>query len=244
MDCIIPIKRDIKQQILELLKTAAFGRNVKFIAEKLDLSRTTVGKYLSILEQEGEVYDLEVGQYHVFLHKDVYKGKSKINNPLTAVSYALYKSMLRGMAKDLDSKYIKKLGAAISEDFNFTEALNIKNMDELLPQIDFKKMDFNAIATLIMEIIDVFFKVFDEYSWDSPTIMEDKGIIVIRMINSELIRDAPYHFHLISGLIEAEMNRGIQKVLKSSPMNAKVDVLQILPEKKIIDFKLEFDFAL
>jgi len=54
-------KPDIKQSILDLLKSSKFGLNVKNIKDKLGYSRTTIAKYLDILEKDNLVFDQKIG---------------------------------------------------------------------------------------------------------------------------------------------------------------------------------------
>ena len=66
----IKLKEEIKQSILELLKSSKFGLNVKNLKDTLGYSRTTLAKYLNKLEEENLVFDQKIGQYRVWLHKE------------------------------------------------------------------------------------------------------------------------------------------------------------------------------
>ncbi|MHA1310960.1 MAG: HTH domain-containing protein [Candidatus Helarchaeota archaeon] len=55
---------DIKSRILKSLKSTNFGKSIKKIAVELDLSRTTVSKYLKILDKENRCINRKVGFIH------------------------------------------------------------------------------------------------------------------------------------------------------------------------------------
>lgn len=236
-------KENLKQKIINLLKTAPFGLNVKNIAETLELSRTTVLKYLKILSDEHEVYDLEFGQYHIFMHKDLYEGRADVGNPLNSIIMSLYKSLIKNIPLYIDASKIKELGKSIAQDMHFTEMLNVKKSNNLMEMVEKKQIpQLDQIAPFLMNAIDSFCKVFDRYTWRKPIIMEDDGIIILQLTESELITTVPFHFHLISGFIEHAMNQGIQKMMQNIAMQAIVTT-EIVESEKSVRFKFKLQFS-
>ena len=220
-------KVEIKQGILDLLKSSKFGLNVKNLKDELGYSRTTIAKYLNILEQEELVFDQKIGQYRIWLHKDNEDIKS-----LNVLIFDVYQSMLRNMQTDPDlnitPKKIKKLGMKVASDLQFSELVDEKTFKGA------DLSDFGKIAELLMKTIDTMCTYYDSYSWRPPIIIKNKNIIIVRMYNSNLISSTNYHFYMLSGFIEYAMNK-MAKGAKGS-----VNVIKIDEKEKIVDFQFEF----
>ena len=220
-------KPDIKQNILDLLKSSKFGLNVKNIKDKLGYSRTTIAKYLDILEKDNLVFDQKIGQYRVWLHKDHENIKS-----LNVLIFDIYQSMLRNMEKDpefsITPEKIKKMGMQVASDLHFSELVDT----QLFEGANFR--NFSSIADLLMKAIDMMCTYYDSYSWRPPIIIDSKNIIIVRMYDSKLISSTKYHFYMLSGFIEHAMN----KMGKGSKHS--VNVIKIDEIEKIVDFQFEF----
>ena len=96
-----------------------------------------------------------------------------------------------------------------------------------------ENLAYESIAELLMKTIDSICKSYDEYQWVTPIINEQKGLVILRMTDSEIIENKSYYY-LISGIIEFEMN----KYLTGTAVN--VNILQINEEEKIVDLEFEF----
>jgi hypothetical protein len=218
-------KQNIKKSILDLLQRSRFGLNVKNLKDKLGYSRTTIAKYLTLLQEEDMVVDREIGQYHIWLHKDTFYGKNKKINSLI---FAIYWSMLRNMEKDtvlnINPADIKRLGKNVASDFNFSDLFDIKPQENAEPE------DFHAIAKVLMDVIDSICKFYDSYSWRPPIIIKEKNTIIVRMYDSDLIKRANFHFYMLSGFIEHEMNKFIE---------CSVNVIQIDENERIVDYQFD-----
>ena len=223
----VKLKEEIKQNILGLLKDSKFGLNVKNLKDKLGYSRTTIAKYLDILEKDNLVFDQKIGQYRVWLHKDHENIKS-----LNVLIFDIYQSMLRNMEKDsefnITPEKIKKMGIQVASDLHFSELLD----KQLFEGADLR--NFGNIADLLMKAIDMMCTYYDSYSWRPPIIIDSKNIIIVRMYNSKLISSTNYHFYMLSGFIEHAMNK-MGKGAKHS-----VNVIKIDEIEKIVDFQFEF----
>jgi len=220
-------KPDIKQSILDLLKSSKFGLNVKNIKDKLGYSRTTIAKYLDILEKDNLVFDQKIGQYRVWLHKEHENIKS-----LNVLIFDVYQSMLRHMEEDseldISPEKIKKMGMTVASDLHFSELVD----KQLFEGVNLR--NFGDIADLLMKAIDMMCTYYDNYSWRPPIIIESKNIIIVRMYDSKLISSTNYHFYMLSGFIEQAMN----ETAKGS--KGSVNVIQIDEKEKIVDFQFEF----
>ncbi|TFF89426.1 MAG: ArsR family transcriptional regulator [Promethearchaeota archaeon] len=217
-----------EKEILDLLKKSRFGLNVQKISDDLGYSRTTISKYLKILEKKGKVFYRVIGQNKIWIHRDIYFDKENKNNIISNLIFAIYSSMLRNMEKtDLKPDYVKRLGKLIAQDFNFSEFIN-KDLLKIPDEIILSPKN----AENLMKIIDSICKFYDNYEWRPPIIIDEKYILILRMYNSDLIYEAPFHFYLLSGFIEYEMNKYIA---------GEVKVVQIKQDKKIVDLQFKFD---
>ncbi len=226
-NCVLVGKPDYVAEIIEILKNSRFGLNLNAIVEKLGCSRTTATKYLKILETEGEIVDRDIGQYRIWLHKDVFfrDGKQKI--PSNTLIYQIYNSLLRNTQNvGLKPADIKKLGTLVAEDFNLSEFIDQTEF----PGVE-ALLDFSSLAEFLMKTLDSIFRFFDEYTWQPPVLMADKGQIILRLANSHLIAETPAHFHFIAGIIEHEIQKH---------GNGTVDVIQVREEDQVVDFLFQF----
>lgn len=237
--------KNAKENILNLLKTSPFGQPVKTIADSLGISRTTALKYLSELEKENLVFDLELGQYHVFVHKDIYMHRENSfdqTNPAHSIFFTYYRSLIRSICIDMKKEDVKSIGLRMGQDPDFEIFIRSNFYLKKQFQSPQKIPDLSQIADLLMNSIDAFCKLFDYYRWNSPILMEDEGIIILQMVESELIEKCPNHFYLISGLIESFMNKAIKELTPNLNISAKVEILKILPQEKTVQIRFEFIF--
>ena len=212
---------------MEILKQSRFGLNLKTITDKLECSRTTVTKYLNMLEREGLVFDRQIGQYKVWIHRDAFMSGNEMKLPSNTLLFGIFSSMMKNMQNlGVEPAFVKQLGKAIAVDFNFANYLDQKYMET--PEIP---PDMREIAERLMHIIDSICKMYDKYTWQAPIVRPDRGEIILRMHDSDFIAIGQYNFYLISGFIEHEMNKYV---------NGTVDVIQIQEKEKIVDFQFEF----
>ncbi len=237
--------KNAKENILNLLKTSPFGQPVKTIADSLGISRTTALKYLSELEKENLVFDLELGQYHVFIHRDIYMHRENSldqNNLTNSLFFTFYRTLIRSISINLNKEEVKSIGKRMGSDSEFE--IFIRSNFYLKKQFEApqKIPELSQIASLLMNSIDAFCKVFDYYEWRPPILMEEDGIVVLQLVNSALIQSCPNHFYLISGLIEAFMNNAIKQLAPKLNISAKVEIIQILQQEKTVQIRFEFIF--
>ena len=63
-------KIDYKKKIYKCIVENSFGLTVTDIAEKVDISRTTVYKYLALLEDEEVIYKKKIGVYTLYFSQE------------------------------------------------------------------------------------------------------------------------------------------------------------------------------
>ncbi|NVM53453.1 MAG: HTH domain-containing protein [Candidatus Helarchaeota archaeon] len=225
------LKQNIKDEILGVLINSRFGMNITKIAEKLKISRTTVTKYLKSLENEGLAVVQDVGQYKLWIHKDIYLEEKNKGKQLQNFIIPLYITMLKNFEKiGVGPEEIKGLGKSTAKDFNFVDFSDSRVFDFVKEmQISYDNFKPDELARFFMNVIDSVARWFDNYVWKPPIIIDGTRIIILRMENSDYI-DAPMHFYLISGVMEEELNNYI---------SGKVTINQIATEEKVVDFKFD-----
>ena len=114
-------KRDIRSDILNLLRETQFGLNVSQIADQLELSRNTVKSYLARFEQEGLIQVKEIGRAKMcfLLEPQTIPGK-KQQNPLLSLTPDFFNKFLiafdtlgASQIKDHET-FIKQVGAEMA----------------------------------------------------------------------------------------------------------------------------------
>ncbi|NHI93547.1 MAG: ArsR family transcriptional regulator [Candidatus Lokiarchaeota archaeon] len=228
---------EIKTKILELLKNSHLGLSIRSISERLNHSRTTVTKYLKILEEEDLISEHQISQYKVWILKD-----NLLLEKRNYLIFSIVNSILKNLTKlDLKKDDIKNLGKLVATEMNFQDFIDVSIINKFRNKI--KKGDFpkpEELANGILEIIDSIISLYDDYTWDRPPIINKDGSITIRMRNSDLISN-PNHYYLISGFIEYEMQEEIQKTQFNTQTKVNVNVIQILEKEKIVDFLFELN---
>ena len=227
---------EVKNEILELLKNSHLGLSIRNISKQLNHSRTTISKYLKVLENEDLVSKHKISQYKVWILKDnLYLDKRN------SLIFFIINSMLKNLSNlNLKKEDIKNLGKMVAEEMSFEDYINISVINEfrnLIKKGKFPKPE--EIANGILDIIDSVISLYDNYEWDRPPIIHKDGSITIRMRNSDLISN-PNHFYLISGFIEHAMEQEIKKTPFNKQIKAKVNVIQVIETEKIVDFQFEF----
>lgn len=227
---------EIKNEILELLKNSHLGLSIRNISDQLNRSRTTITKYLKILEDEDVVSERQISQYKVWILKD------NLNlDKRNSLIFAIVDSILRNLSNlDLKKDDIKNLGKMVANEMDFADFIDnsiLKEFRDLIKIGKFPKPE--KIANGILDIIDSVISLYDNYEWDRPPIIHKDGSITIRMRNSELMSNQN-HYYFISGFIEYAMEQEIQKTPFGKQIIGKVSVVQILEKEKIVDFLFEF----
>ena len=232
------VKASLQDEIVNLLQETRYGLSVSKLAQKLGASRTTISKYLKILEDEDKAFVQDIGQYKLWHQKEKYLQNKSRREALSTFYEPFYLSMLRNIPQFIqDPEGLKELGKVMAKDLNFSEMTDVMITQQQIPT-SAPILDGNTKSNLplpfmsqkIMDIIDSILTTFDTYSWTAPIILEDQGLMILRMENSEYL-SLPAHFQIFSGIIEEEMNKYIK---------VSVIIHQIDPVNNIVDIKFQF----
>ena len=225
-------KIDYKKKIYKCLVENSFGLTVTDIADKAEISRTTVYKYLALLEDEEVIYKKKIGMYTLYFSQE----ESNLNKEVIM-------SVFKGLLINLKAAILNK--EALFQEFGRKIADSLK--------IPFSGKDLNLLKNLkyesdetIIESIGNYFPYFnimhDTLVVSEVDIDKKNKKVVITFIDSdkhEISDGYLYYFYLISGLIEKKLSDILSREIK-------LDILEYttfdLEENSSI--KISFDFEL
>jgi len=210
--------------ILDYLRANPTGSTITDIVSGLKISRGTGGKYVSILEAKEKVIKRKIGAYHLY-----FASAPRYVPVRTIVLF--YKGLLNGLyqknAKEGEKKYFKELGFIIADNFNeifsanLTVPENTKNYSILLkllaklyPNIDV--MQYRGVK-ISAEVNDE--GTLAKYNFQNIKLFEES-------------KDFLYHFYMITGVLEKQMIRLLNKKIM-------VDVVDFSIENKTLTIVVE-----
>ncbi|MHA1674424.1 MAG: helix-turn-helix domain-containing protein [Promethearchaeota archaeon] len=221
----------VEAEILSILLTSKYGFSIAKLADKLGYSRTTISKYLNILQQKQKIFSQDVGQYKLWHHGE---GFFKSNNDFTLVSLFFqpyYKAMMKNLPTyQITDGQFKELGQKISEELDLSELVEkfIELSTSTIAESNFD--NFHALADINMDIINTLFTGIDAFIWNTPLFFPSEHFFILRMAGSKFIQISA-HFHLLCGIIEFQMQKYA---------NFSMDIHQINEEEAIVDFKFQY----
>ncbi len=232
------VKTSLQDDIIQLLQQTKYGLSVSKLSQKLEASRTTVSKYLKILEEEGKAFVQDIGQYKLWHEKEKFLQNKARREALSTFYEPFYLSMLRNIPQFIQKpEDLKELGKVMAKDLNFSEMTDVMVTQQpefaiptKLEANSQKQPPLEFMAQIIMSITDSILTTFDTYQWATPVILEEQGILILRMKNSGYL-SLPAHFQLFSGIIEEEMSKYVK---------VGVFINQINLATNIVDIKFQF----
>lgn len=213
-------------RLLDVLKTSRYGLSINKIAEKIGWHRNTVAKYLGILENEGKVFNREIGQYKLWLYKKSEDEAVSEQDQLLLKAYELFiKNLMRLHPEITDGK---EIGRLISRELEFEKHIPIDFNGIAKPPLD-----FNLIAKTLMDgLNNIYFLTYEKYEFDPPIINKSPPFIILRIKDSRYVQ-IPLHFEILTGLVEEKINQLF-------PLNIDVSINAIYSDKNMIDIKISF----
>ncbi len=201
-------KRNIRIEILELLKIFKFGLNISQIAKELKISRNTVKKYLAILEKESLIKVTEIGRSRIcMLQKIIQKSKmDKLQDYFNDYIRAFYKAfdkIVSPLSSNLND-LIKNIGIEMSNNI-------------IWPKIEISKdgkIALDQIASVALQHLE-FINEFGNYikAESVPTLDDNtKNSILLRV---EFIGfnfgSTDFYYHLTAGFYEKKLQDNFGK---------------------------------
>jgi len=198
----------IENEILRLLRSHPLGLTTKEIAEKLNVSRNTIAKYVEKLKEKGILAEKRVGAYRLWLLSEYYQ-RSKLFS--RRILIALSQALLRLLGEEA-YKLAQTVGRIMAED--------------LYPELEIDPDDpFESIA-------DILSNLAEGVRSESIKINEQRGLLVVRINDPTL----PEEFlNLLSNILKGSIEEIIEKrygekYSVSLSTNKKPDSFEIVME--------------
>ncbi len=223
-----------KPEILRLLKNKQHGMIATDIKEHLNhsLSRNTIQSYLEQLKDEKKVYLVKIGRYELWFHKNQKDNRIDISQDLSNHPiFPFFSNFLDSLENNLANELIdwKGIGYELGKTFKF---------EPYFPKLRYFVVDepskiFNLNREIYPIILRQIFIFFGDYNVeiDPPIIQKEMNSIIFRIRGSKFYKNKIF-FHLLCGIEEAEIGQIV-------PFPVKINVLQQIIEKKIIDINFK-----
>ncbi|MHA1783927.1 MAG: HTH domain-containing protein [Candidatus Helarchaeota archaeon] len=196
-------KKSILNDILELLKRSKYGRNISQIANKLNLSRNTVKRYLKYMEKELLIEVKEIGRSKIAYFKKNYE--ADIARGYIAYILEFYNSMLKGIEKV--SSRIPNHEDVLNELGNeMGKHLQWPPLEAIAYKKD-KKMTLIQAANILIQFLDLFNSVFKMVKVEMiPPISVNPHQVMFRIENiSPKVDDSIFFYEISLGFFETKV---------------------------------------
>ena len=206
---------DYEQRILNCLSENVFGLTITAIAEKTNISRNTVYRYVGILETQGHIFNKRVGTYNLYFSK---KKSMLFRDTVTS----FFKALLSCLKEEFPEKeeLFKEFGKQIGE--TYTPPFADKGREEFgrLKELT----DVEVLESL--ETWVIFFNIlFDTIEVSNIEINEAKKEGIYTFINSEMLEssdDHIYYFHILAGMAEKRLSMITNKKVVCDVLDYKI----------------------
>ncbi|MHA1895079.1 MAG: ArsR/SmtB family transcription factor [Candidatus Helarchaeota archaeon] len=227
-------KRDIRLEILKILKDDEYGLNVSQLAEKLGVTRNTIRNHLASLEQEQLITVKQVGQSKIIFRvnrnlEDVFKNiQTLISNFLTGF-WKGFEKVMYPIHPD-SHELLEEMGREMSRNVFWP---TIKS-ERLVKKIATKKKLLEEVGKFALQIFEVF-NLYGEVPMLIPEISpsRDPNVLIIRVEYTGGFRvgDTDAFYYLLAGFFEENLNRYTKQDLY-------IKVLKIQKEKSCCYYEL------
>ena len=221
-------KIDYKAKILNKLEDSASGLTIFEIADKTEIHRNTVSKYLRGLEGEGLVRKKVLGTAHLYVStKRKYLRCKLVNSFIQALLYGLKSNFPN------KEQIFKNVGRNLLEHFQFS-------LGDAYTR-EFEKIKANSNSDTYLELFKEFYNAFDFFQDDLDISLVElhSHKVKYRIKNSEFLKNSDdflYYFYIVCGITEGVYSRGLD-----IKISCNVEDINISTNKKksYIDISLE-----
>ncbi|TFF97809.1 MAG: hypothetical protein EU547_03315 [Promethearchaeota archaeon] len=212
------------KDILSYINQNPSGMTITDIAEGIDSSRVTVGKYIAILLERDEVFYKKIGAYKLYFN-------SKSEFIPRDMVYSYFKGFLSGIDEVIDDKSkLKEIGSVIAGHMDFP--YGSKFPEKVLPKNN--KNSVNEFLKYFGQIIP-FVQFLYRNKINVETNVDKKAKRALYRISNlgNLEKFMQNHFYIMTGVIE-------KSILKKLNMNARCQIEKIDIENRLLEFSIEF----
>lgn len=216
-------------KILQYLRSKTSGSTITDIAKGIAASRTTISKYISILELKGKVIVESVGAYNLYFNAE--KGTLPKKPVLT-----YYKGLISNLKKVFPKaeKVFKEIGKKIAE----SNPISLGHLKEKISKFigDLQRGDKTAMKEVIGDFspYNAIFKEDTAISNINTDKFQEESKIIVTFSNLDTSEDFVYHHYLFCGYMGALFSKELK-----TPINCDIDNINI--EESSIDFVFGID---
>jgi len=223
---------DYQQKIMEVLDEYASGLTITDIANKVNIARNTVYRYLGELLGQGTVYTKKIGSYTLYYSKE----KSLLYKD-SVISF--FKGLLANLKKIYSNQehVFKAIGRNLADSM---EIPILKEEREFLKKL--KDLDDVEIMESMGKFLPFFNILHDTISISKIDIKKKDKKGVVTFVNSDMLEhtdDYIYYFYLLAGLIEKKLSDYTGKEVIFEILN-----FETFDQKEISNIKIAFDFQI
>jgi hypothetical protein len=205
---------DYEKRILDCLSENVFGLTITAIAEKTNISRNTVYRYVGILETQHTIYNKRVGTYNLYFSK---KKSMLFRDTVTS----FFKILLSFLKEEFPEKEVlfKECGKKIGESYTPPFADKGREEFERLKELT----DVEVLESLESWVI--FFNIlFDTIEVSNIEINEAKKEGIYTFINSEMLASDNhiYYFYILAGMAEKRLSMITNKKVVCDVLDYKI----------------------
>lgn len=196
-------KKKTRDEIIRLLRDSKYGRNLSQIADRLNLSRNTVKKYIRTMIKEQLVEVKEIGRSKIAYLKDNYEG-----GPAKGyIAYVLdfYNAILLGVEKEAYriaelEDILKNIGVEMGKHIIWPPV-------EVVAWDKNKKPTLTEAVKIFNELVILFNSIFNIVQLELiPPISDDEPHLIVRVENvSTRVEDTEAFYYLSAGFFETKM---------------------------------------
>ncbi len=198
-------KRDIRNDLLTLLREDQYGLNISQIAEKLSLSRNTVKSYLAHLESENLIEVKEIGRAKICFLK--FDHKMNVDSELKFQAALLFRNFLNAFQKispkflSDPASFMKIIGETMAE-------MTIWPTGRLLrPSNKVEIININQLTTIAFQfvsLLNTYTKLFQMEIASPPEEKKSAVLLQVTILSSELAFNE-YFYHIWAGILEKKL---------------------------------------
>jgi len=205
---------DYEKRILDCLSENVFGLTITAIAEKSNISRNTVYRYVGILETQGAIYNKRVGTYNLYFSK-----KKSMLYRETITSF--FKPLLSCLKEEFPEKeeFFKETGKKIGE--SYTPPFADKGREQFGKLKDLS--DVEVLESVEMWV-PFFNLLFDTIELSNIEINKEENEVIYTFNNSEMLEssDSIYYFYILAGMVEKKLSLIIHKKVRCDVLDFKI----------------------
>ncbi|MHA1378958.1 MAG: winged helix-turn-helix domain-containing protein [Candidatus Helarchaeota archaeon] len=228
-------KKNIKEDLLNLLKNSSYGLNISKIAKGLNLSRNTVKKYLGLLRKEQLIEKREIGRSKIYFVKKRYK-KYKVDifrNHFFEFTNNLYDALEKMVAQlsvsDIKG-FFKQLGNEMGKNSNLPD-LETTDIDNLIKN---RRHYLYYIADVSKQWLELYNQMGKEMIRVEivPSTPDNMSAITLRVENpSKEFGDSELFYYLWGGFYETILRDNFGD-------NIYLDILDVQKENSCCYFEI------